>query len=56
MGCAQSKIENEESVSRCKDRGNFMKEVVTARNTFASCHSGYAMALKNTEAALSDYA
>ncbi|XP_024984956.1 nitrate regulatory gene2 protein isoform X2 [Cynara cardunculus var. scolymus] len=56
MGCAQSKIENEESVSRCKDRRNFMKEAVTARNTFASGHSGYAMALKNTGAALSDYA
>ncbi|XP_076955256.1 protein ALTERED PHOSPHATE STARVATION RESPONSE 1-like [Bidens hawaiensis] len=56
MGCAQSKIENEESVSRCKDRRNFMKEAVTARNAFASGHSGYAMALKNTGAALSDYA
>lgn len=56
MGCAQSKIENEEAVSRCKDRRNFMKEAVTARNTFASGHSGYAMALKNTGAALSDYA
>ncbi|KAJ0770263.1 hypothetical protein HanPI659440_Chr07g0255251 [Helianthus annuus] len=56
MGCAQSKIENEEAVSRCKDRRNFMKEAVTARNAFASGHSGYAMALKNTGAALSDYA
>ncbi|KAI3687402.1 hypothetical protein L1987_81098 [Smallanthus sonchifolius] len=56
MGCAQSKIENEESVSRCKERRNFMKEAVTARNAFSSGHSGYAMALKNTGAALSDYA
>nr|XP_043613289.1 protein ROLLING AND ERECT LEAF 2 [Erigeron canadensis] len=56
MGCAQSKIENEEAVSRCKDRRNFMKEAVTARNAFASGHSAYAMALKNTGAALSDYA
>ncbi|PWA78391.1 hypothetical protein CTI12_AA213820 [Artemisia annua] len=56
MGCAQSKIENEESVSRCKERRNYMKEAVTARNAFASGHSGYAMALKNTGAALSDYA
>ncbi|XP_059658030.1 protein ALTERED PHOSPHATE STARVATION RESPONSE 1 [Cornus florida] len=55
MGCAQSKIENEESVSRCKDRRNFMKEAVSARNAFASGHSGYAMALKNTGAALNDY-
>ncbi|KAA8521777.1 hypothetical protein F0562_012450 [Nyssa sinensis] len=56
MGCAQSKIENEESVSRCKDRKNFMKDAVSARNAFASGHSGYAIALKNTGASLSDYA
>ncbi|KAL8113569.1 protein ALTERED PHOSPHATE STARVATION RESPONSE 1-like [Apium graveolens] len=56
MGCAQSKIDNEESVSRCKERRNFMKDAVTARNAFASGHSGYAIALKNTGAALSDYA
>lgn len=33
-----------------------MKDAVTARNAFASGHSGYAIALKNTGAALSDYA
>ncbi|PKI66010.1 hypothetical protein CRG98_013595, partial [Punica granatum] len=55
MGCAQSRIDNEESVSRCKDRRNLMKEAVTARNAFAAGHTGYAMALKNTGAALSDY-
>ncbi|XP_054789187.1 nitrate regulatory gene2 protein [Prosopis cineraria] len=55
MGCAQSKIDNEESVARCKERKNLMKDVVVARNAFAAGHSGYAMALKNTGAALSDY-
>ncbi|KAM7275274.1 hypothetical protein ACFE04_017140 [Oxalis oulophora] len=55
MGCAQSKIENEESVARCKDRKNLMKDAVVARNLFAAGHSGYAVALKNTGAALSDY-
>ncbi|KAM2868999.1 hypothetical protein FF1_016987 [Malus domestica] len=55
MGCAQSRIENEESVLRCKDRRNLMKEAVVARNAFASGHSGYAVALKNAGAALSDY-
>lgn len=55
MGCAQSRIENEESVSRCKDRKMFMKEAVAARNAFAAAHSAYAMALKNSGAALSDY-
>lgn len=55
MGCTQSKIENEEAVTRCKDRKMHMKEAVTARNLFAAAHSAYTMALKNTGAALSDY-
>ncbi|KAL6207728.1 hypothetical protein ACLB2K_018682 [Fragaria x ananassa] len=55
MGCAQSRIDNEESVSRCKERRNLMREAVAARNAFAAGHSGYVMALKNTGAALSDY-
>nr|GMD41409.1 nitrate regulatory gene2 protein [Ipomoea batatas] len=56
MGCAQSRLDNEESVSRCKDRRNLMKQSVMVRNAFASAHSAYAMALKNTGAALNDYA
>ncbi|KAL6134441.1 hypothetical protein ACLB2K_066672 [Fragaria x ananassa] len=56
MGCTQSKIENEEAVSRCKDRKLFMKGAVSARNAFAAAHSSYAIYLKNTGAALSDYA
>ena len=55
MGCSQSKIENEEAVARCKERKRFMKEAVVARNAFAAAHSAYAMSLKNTGAALSDY-
>ncbi|XP_050364336.1 protein ROLLING AND ERECT LEAF 2-like [Argentina anserina] len=55
MGCAQSRIDNEESVSRCKERRNLMREAVVARNAFAAGHCGYVMALKNTGAALSDY-
>lgn len=56
MGCAHSKIENEETVLRCKERKQFMKEAVTARNAFAAAHFAYVMSLKNTGAALSDYA
>lgn len=56
MGCAQSKVDNEESVARCKERKILMKEAVVARNAFAAGHSGYAISLKNTGAALSDYA
>ncbi|XP_002516075.2 protein ROLLING AND ERECT LEAF 2 [Ricinus communis] len=55
MGCTQSKIENEEAVSRCKERKQFMKEAVSARNAFAAAHSAYSISLKNTGAALSDY-
>ncbi|XWS16363.1 hypothetical protein CRYUN_Cryun34aG0079400 [Craigia yunnanensis] len=56
MGCSQSKIENEEAVTRCKERKKFMKEAVAARNAFAAAHYAYATSLKNTGAALSDYA
>ncbi|XP_024980114.1 nitrate regulatory gene2 protein-like [Cynara cardunculus var. scolymus] len=56
MGCTQSKIENEEIVNRCKERKTVMKESVSSRNAFAAAHFSYAAALKNTGAALSDYA
>ncbi|KAL2904773.1 Nitrate regulatory gene2 protein [Bienertia sinuspersici] len=56
MGCSQSKIENEEAVSRCKERKAFMKSAVSARNAFAAAHCSYAMSLKNAGAALSDFA
>lgn len=55
MGCAQSKVDNEDAVLRCKERRRLMKEAVTARNAFAAGHMGYAVCLKNTGAALSDY-
>ncbi|XP_027356879.1 nitrate regulatory gene2 protein [Abrus precatorius] len=55
MGCAQSRIDNEESVARCKERKTLMKEAVVARNAFAAAHSAYSVDLKNTGAALSDY-
>ncbi|KAG2243573.1 hypothetical protein Bca52824_094594 [Brassica carinata] len=55
MGCAQSRVDNEESVARCKDRRNLIKEAVTASKAFAAGHFAYAIALKNTGAALSDY-
>ncbi|KAF9616486.1 hypothetical protein IFM89_029783, partial [Coptis chinensis] len=55
-GAHNQKIENEEAVTRCKERKQFMKEAVSARNHFASSHSAYTVSLKNTGAALSDYA
>ncbi|KAL6999571.1 hypothetical protein U1Q18_000730 [Sarracenia purpurea var. burkii] len=56
MGCTQSKIETEESVSRCKERRKLIKDVVSAQNAFAAAHSTYAFSLKNTSVALNDYA
>ncbi|MCL7026119.1 hypothetical protein MKW94_001897 [Papaver nudicaule] len=55
MGCAQSKIENEEAVTRCKERKQFLKEAVKTRNYFAATHSAYSVSLRHTGAALSDY-
>ena len=55
MGCSQSKIENEEVVSQCKDRKLYMKEVVFACNAFAATHSSYAQYLRNIGATLNDY-
>uniref|UniRef100_A0A0D9WG70 DUF632 domain-containing protein n=1 Tax=Leersia perrieri TaxID=77586 RepID=A0A0D9WG70_9ORYZ len=56
MGCAQSRIENEEAVARCKERRQWMKSAVAARNAFAAAHSAYAMSLRDTGAALSEFA
>ncbi|KAJ3669347.1 hypothetical protein LUZ60_011297 [Juncus effusus] len=56
MGCGQSKIEQVETVARCKDRKRFMREVVMGRSALATAHSAYAISLKNIGAALSDYA
>ncbi|CAL9206188.1 unnamed protein product [Musa hybrid cultivar] len=55
MGCAQSRVDNEEAVTRCKERRQWMKAAVAARNAFAAAHSAYAVALKNTGAALSEF-
>ncbi|GJM88486.1 hypothetical protein PR202_ga04557 [Eleusine coracana subsp. coracana] len=51
MGCAQSRIENEEAVARCKERRQWMKAAVAARNAFAAAHSAYAFSLRDTGAA-----
>ncbi|XP_071680414.1 protein ROLLING AND ERECT LEAF 2-like [Lolium perenne] len=56
MGCAQSRIEYEEAVARCKERRQFMKAAVACRNAFAAAHSAYAFSLRDTGAALSEFA
>lgn len=55
MGCASSKIDNEEKVARCKKRKKLMKQAVDSRNEFAKAQMGYLQALRNTGATLRQF-
>ncbi|KAI3796623.1 hypothetical protein L1987_39301 [Smallanthus sonchifolius] len=52
MGCTASKLGNEDSVRRCKERRRLMKEAVVARHHLAAAHSDYCRSLKATGSAL----
>ncbi len=57
MGLQQSKNGDAfEAVALCRERKQFMGAAVAARNALAAAHAAYAVALKNTGGALSDYA
>ncbi|XP_077244972.1 nitrate regulatory gene2 protein-like [Tasmannia lanceolata] len=56
MGCATSKLDNEDAVRRCKDRRRFMKQAVFSRHHLASAHSDYLRSLRLTGSALSHFA
>ncbi|KAI3767856.1 hypothetical protein L2E82_18285 [Cichorium intybus] len=56
MGCYYSRLEREEMVSRCKARKRYMKQFVKARHAFAASHSMYLRSLRNTGAALLQFA
>ncbi|KAK6918657.1 protein of unknown function DUF632 [Dillenia turbinata] len=56
MGCAASKLHNEDTVRRCKERRRLMKEAVYARHHFASAHADYCRSLHLTGVALLDFA
>lgn len=56
MGCTASKLENEDTVRRCKDRRRLMKEAVYARHHLAAAHSDYCRSLRLTGTALSTFA
>ncbi|KAJ8565565.1 hypothetical protein K7X08_008141 [Anisodus acutangulus] len=56
MGCTASKLDNEDTVRRCKDRRRLMKEAVYARHNLASAHSDYCRSLRITGSALSTFA
>ncbi|XVF15945.1 hypothetical protein REPUB_Repub09cG0199600 [Reevesia pubescens] len=52
MGCWYSRIDREETVSRCKARKRYMKLLVKARQALASSHSMYLRSLRGTGSAL----
>ncbi|OIV92677.1 hypothetical protein TanjilG_18028 [Lupinus angustifolius] len=56
MGCCHSRIEREESVSRCKARKRYMKQFVEARHAFSAAHAMYIHSLRSTGSALLRFA
>lgn len=51
-GCTASKLSNEDTVRRCKDRCQLMKEAVYARHHLAAAHADYCRSLRVTGSAL----
>ncbi|CAA2999611.1 Hypothetical predicted protein [Olea europaea subsp. europaea] len=56
MGCTVSKLDDEDTVRRCKERRRLMKEAVYAQHQLASAHSNYCRALSSTSSALITFA
>ncbi|ESQ39117.1 hypothetical protein EUTSA_v10001315mg [Eutrema salsugineum] len=56
MGCAASKLDNVDTVRRCKDRRRLMTESVRARHQLAAAHADYCRSLRLTGSALSSFA
>ncbi|CAA3029495.1 Hypothetical predicted protein [Olea europaea subsp. europaea] len=56
MGCTVSKLDNEDTVRRCKEWRRLMKEAVYAQHQLASVHSDYCCALRSTGSALVTFA
>ncbi|KAK1401454.1 BZIP domain class transcription factor [Heracleum sosnowskyi] len=56
MGCTASKLDNEDTVRRCKERRRLIKDAVFARHHLAAAHSDYCRSLRITGAALTSFA
>lgn len=56
MGCTASKLDNEDTVRRCKERRRLMKEAVFARHHLSAAHSDYCRSLRLTGSALTEFA
>ncbi|KAL0913443.1 hypothetical protein M5K25_016905 [Dendrobium thyrsiflorum] len=56
MGCAASRLDNEDTVRRCKERRRLMKEAVYSRHHLASAHADYLRSLLLTGSTLKRFA
>ncbi|RZR83392.1 hypothetical protein BHM03_00009992 [Ensete ventricosum] len=56
MGCTASRVENEDTVRRCRERHRLIKEAVHSRHHFASAHSDYLRSLRDAAVALTRFA
>ncbi|KAL8555777.1 hypothetical protein ACS0TY_003552 [Phlomoides rotata] len=56
MGCTASKLDNEDTVRRCKERRRLIKEAVFSRHHLAAAHSDYCRSLRVTGSALVAFA
>ncbi|KAJ7292365.1 hypothetical protein O6H91_Y282100 [Diphasiastrum complanatum] len=56
MGCAGSKIDNEEGVVQCRARRRAIRQSVASRHAFAAAHAAYVQSLKNIGAAFKQFA
>ncbi|XP_021755236.1 uncharacterized protein LOC110720505 [Chenopodium quinoa] len=56
MGCTASKLDNEDTVRRCKERRRLIKDAVFARHHLAAAHADYCRSLRVTGDALTDFA
>ncbi|KAJ0097501.1 hypothetical protein Patl1_29111 [Pistacia atlantica] len=52
MGCCVSNLERGETVSRCRARKKYMKQLVEARQSFSASHAMYLRSLRSTGSAL----
>ncbi|KAM7261040.1 hypothetical protein ACFE04_026515 [Oxalis oulophora] len=52
MGCWYSKLEREETVSRCKARKRYMKQLVKSRQSLSATHTMFLRSLRSTGSAL----
>ncbi|KAI5438736.1 protein ALTERED PHOSPHATE STARVATION RESPONSE 1 [Lathyrus oleraceus] len=56
MGCCYSRLEREETVTHCKSRKRYMKNLVQARHAFSAAHVMYIRSLRSTGSALFHFA